>query len=443
MAGERILIIDDKIEIIDLLLDLLEPMGYAVSSATSGRVGLAHAIEEQPDLILLDVHMPDMTGIEVLEALHRSESRSPVILMTLYGSEQVAVDAFRLGVKDYIAKPFDINQLLVAVDWALEEGRLRRDRERLVIELHAANQKLKQGMKELAGAVRRNAQLYEASTRQAEQLATVNRVAQMIAGCLGQKEIMRTLVQSVRESLGVESATLLLCDDERDELVFDIILGDQVAEAGTFRMPRDRGVAGWVVTRGEALCVNDVAGDPRFNPEIDAESGFRTRSILCVPLLAPQGVVGAIEAINKLDNRRPGVYGAFDDEDLELLRGTAAFVTIALENARLHAAVQETVATQTLQDTIVTLSHYLNNPLQAMMSAIDLLRADPTGHDTTARVARLMEQKMREVSVVMSVLRDMTHPESAVYLGSIQMLDIEKELQARLKEASRERQHLF
>ena len=150
LAGERILIIDDKIEIIKFLTDLLAPLKYRLLTATDGKSGLDVALEQQPDLILLDLHMPGMTGIEVLEALRQHNCRSPVILMTLYGSESVAVQAFRLGVRDYVVKPFRIDELLAAIEQALEVGRLRRERQRLVEELTRTNQELTRRMRELA-----------------------------------------------------------------------------------------------------------------------------------------------------------------------------------------------------------------------------------------------------------------------------------------------------
>jgi CheY-like chemotaxis protein len=70
MAGERILIIDDGIEISSFLVDLLGPLGYRLSTARMGDQGLAKVLRERPDLVLLDLNMPGMSGIEVLEALH-------------------------------------------------------------------------------------------------------------------------------------------------------------------------------------------------------------------------------------------------------------------------------------------------------------------------------------------------------------------------------------
>jgi signal transduction histidine kinase len=159
-------------------------------------------------------------------------------------------------------------------------------------------------------------------------------------------------------------------------------------------------------------------------------------------------IIGAIETINKLDDKAPEGRGQFTDRDEELLSGAAAFVAMAVENARLHSAMRHTVTAQTVHDTVVTLSHHVNNPLQVLLGVVDLLKADvddaPSdgsgpaqdgsgeAGDTVSQAIDVMERELQEISVAMSVLQDSSSPESTLYLGSIQMLDIEKEFQTRL-----------
>ncbi|MDY7079655.1 MAG: ATP-binding protein [Chloroflexota bacterium] len=132
MAGERVLVVDDSLVYRDLLVNhVLTPGGYESLTANDGEMGLRIAQQESPDLIIMDMQMPGMTGIQVLEALYEAGSEIPVIMMTLHGSEDLAVRAFRLGVKDYVIKPFDIEEMLVAMDKALTEVRLRRERDAL------------------------------------------------------------------------------------------------------------------------------------------------------------------------------------------------------------------------------------------------------------------------------------------------------------------------
>lgn len=139
MANETILIVDDQPDIRNFLAQYcLEPLGYQILTAMDGKGGLEAAIEHQPDLILLDMNMPRMTGIEMLPALRSQNCDAPVIFMTIYGSEQIAVEAFRLGVRDYLSKPFTVDAAQAAVNRALRETRLEREREDLKNNLLAA-----------------------------------------------------------------------------------------------------------------------------------------------------------------------------------------------------------------------------------------------------------------------------------------------------------------
>jgi DNA-binding response OmpR family regulator len=117
---------------------VLDPLGFTVLTAPNGQAGLEMALEYNPDLIMLDMSMPVMTGMEMLQALHQTLFRAPVIFMTMFGSESIAVEAFRLGVRDYLPKPFTVDEVQEAVENALRESRLAREKERLLRELIAA-----------------------------------------------------------------------------------------------------------------------------------------------------------------------------------------------------------------------------------------------------------------------------------------------------------------
>lgn len=137
MEKETILIVDDSPDLVQLLTMLLSPK-YHIIDAYDGRQGLEHAQTHKPDLILLDMNMPRMTGIEMLEALRDTDCNAPVIFMTAAGSEYVAVQVFKLGVHDYLSKPFNGNVLEKTIDHALRETRLVREKELLAKRLVAA-----------------------------------------------------------------------------------------------------------------------------------------------------------------------------------------------------------------------------------------------------------------------------------------------------------------
>lgn len=122
MSSERILIIDDSAEMRDFLVKLVfRPAGYVVDIARNGFEGLASAINNDPDLIVSDIAMPEMDGLEMVEELRRSQMSTPVILMTAEGSEAIAVRAMRAGVMDYFVKPFDPVELQERVKRILSE----------------------------------------------------------------------------------------------------------------------------------------------------------------------------------------------------------------------------------------------------------------------------------------------------------------------------------
>ncbi len=572
MPQESILIIEDNVGLVELLRDVLQPLNYRLSVALDGRQGLEKALAERPDLILMDLNLPQMSGIEVLEALRERGCDSAVILMTAYGSEDTAVRAFRLGVWNYITKPFKVSELLTLIKQALDDRRLRRERERLVAELSRTNRILSRRVKELAtlqaigrsvsslmtvdkllrrivdaalrlteadiGAIflpdkatgelhlealckdrsffpcptdgepdqhatqvlrtgrplwitpsaddrcfvaslgceanaalyvpvklgsrvvgvmgvaytretpmpalevegqltaladyvaiaLNNAQLYGELQQQTRQLITLNRIARMVTSSLEMDEVMQAVVRSVNQILRVETGSLVLLDEESGELVFKITLRGDTARIAHFRLKVGQGIVGWVVQHGQPVRVKDATQDPRFYPIVDRVTEFRTRSVLCVPLIIPGKVIGAIEVINKIDESSPDGIGEFTERDESLLLAVAAFVAMAIENARLHQAMRKTVAVQTLHKVVVTLAHHVNNPLQVLLSISQLLKS----RLDNSQIPEVIEHETQKIAAAIAVLRELTSPQSISYMGATQMLDIEKALQDKL-----------
>jgi DNA-binding response OmpR family regulator/uncharacterized coiled-coil protein SlyX len=121
--SRKVLIIEDRREnIVFIANNILKPEGWEVITARDGKLGLQKAIEEQPDLIISDLKLPTMHGLDVLEELNKRGYRIPTIVMTFHGSEETAIRAFRLGAVDYLIKPFEIEDMLNAIDRALQTG---------------------------------------------------------------------------------------------------------------------------------------------------------------------------------------------------------------------------------------------------------------------------------------------------------------------------------
>ncbi|MBZ0295467.1 MAG: response regulator, partial [Anaerolineae bacterium] len=150
MAGENILVVDDGQENRDFVVEyVLQPNGYQAMVARDGREGLELAIKYRPDLILLDLQMPRMTGIQVLQQLAARKMDIPVILMTFHGSEEIAIEVYRMGVRDYLKKPFSIDEMIDAIERSLTEVRLQREKEALMERVIQSNRELQMRVQEM------------------------------------------------------------------------------------------------------------------------------------------------------------------------------------------------------------------------------------------------------------------------------------------------------
>ena len=140
-------------------------------------------------------------------------------------------------------------------------------------------------------------------------------------------ELLGRLLALAVGTLDAERGTILLHDPVRDEFFARIVQGGKVDE---IRIPRGTGIAGWVFDTDQAEIVDEAYADPRFNPEVDQRTGYRTRSVVCVPLHDQRGTaIGTVEILNKRE-------GFFDAVDLGLLRAIAAQASTALEHARTY-----------------------------------------------------------------------------------------------------------
>ena len=120
MEKNKALVIDDEQIVLDSVRKILTDENYEVDASLSGREGLKQAIEQEYDIVLTDIRMPDIGGMRVLRDVKRAKSSLPVVIITGYASVKSAVQAMKLGAADYIEKPFTPDQLLKAVDAALD-----------------------------------------------------------------------------------------------------------------------------------------------------------------------------------------------------------------------------------------------------------------------------------------------------------------------------------
>lgn len=146
--------------------------------------------------------------------------------------------------------------------------------------------------------------------------------------------LLRQTVEAAARVLDAEAGSVLLVDDERRELVFEVATGPSGPQLVRARLPQDeQSVAGWVVAHGKPVRVADVRTDPRWARRFDEMTGFRSASMLAVPLAVRGRTIGVIELLNKRSGE------PFDDGDERLLLALAGPMATAIENARLYRAL--------------------------------------------------------------------------------------------------------
>ncbi|WP_421912090.1 sigma-54-dependent transcriptional regulator [Marinobacter sp.] len=127
MDKALILIIDDEPRLVRSLQLALEADGYRIETAHTGNVGIETALDRQPDLVLLDLRLPDLSGLEVLKQLQLQLPACPVVMFSAHGDIKVAIDAVKSGALDFITKPFDIHELKSLIARTLERCRLDKE----------------------------------------------------------------------------------------------------------------------------------------------------------------------------------------------------------------------------------------------------------------------------------------------------------------------------
>jgi two-component system, NtrC family, nitrogen regulation response regulator NtrX len=134
MSTARILVVDDEIDIRELVRDILSEEGYAVDTAANAAEARAACARQAPDLVLLDIWMPDTDGISLLREWQQTQAiTAPVVMMSGHGTVETAVEATRLGAVDYVEKPLSLAKLLRTVQRAIDEGKRRRRASRTLV----------------------------------------------------------------------------------------------------------------------------------------------------------------------------------------------------------------------------------------------------------------------------------------------------------------------
>lgn len=171
--------------------------------------------------------------------------------------------------------------------------------------------------------------------RKIEILTSLYKIGKLLTSTLNTEELLKLVMDKVGELLAAKNWSLMLLDEIKQELYFEIVVGESSGKLKGLRIKADQGIAGWVANHKEAVLLKDVSKDKRFLAKIDNVSGFKTQSLICTPLICRDKVLGVIELVNKK------IGEEFTAEDLEILKHLSDYIAIAIDNARNFEKIQE------------------------------------------------------------------------------------------------------
>lgn len=178
--------------------------------------------------------------------------------------------------------------------------------------------------------------------RLSDELETLVDIGKALTSHLTLRDVYQVVMEKVGNLLRPQAWSLLTVDEQSKELCFEIVVSPAAENLAGSRLPPGEGIAGWVAETGLSLLVPDVSKDKRFSEQIDEKVGFVTQSIVCVPLVSNDRIIGIIQLLNGLGQSR------FTEQDQRILATIADFTAIAMENSRLHQRISDLTITDDL-----------------------------------------------------------------------------------------------
>ncbi|MDH4135147.1 MAG: ATP-binding protein [Anaerolineae bacterium] len=411
MAREQVLVIGEKKDAIQLITEsVLRPHGYPYIVANNGEEGFRLALEKGPDLIITDLRTPKMSGLEILEALQAEGRDIPVILMSLYGSEETAVQAFRLGAKDYVVRPFKVREMLEAIDRALAEKRL-----------------MSKGMRDVDQQLE----------RRVRELNILYGVGKSVTSLLDLEKVLNRIVEAAVFVTGAEEGSLLLVDRDTGELYLRAArnLGEKFARG--FRLKVEHSIAGQVVKTGKPILQST-----QDEETLKVKTGYLVKSLVNVPLKAKNEVIGVLTVNNKISSK------PFTDKDVHLLSALADYATIAIVNAQLYeetkhwseelerkveertqelrAAQEQLLQSEKLASIgqlAAGVAHEINNPMGVILGfAQGILKTVPEDDSLRKPLSIIERESLRCKRIIQNLLDFARHSEPTPHLTIINEL---------------------
>ncbi|MEM9449690.1 MAG: response regulator [Cyanobacteria bacterium P01_E01_bin.6] len=367
----NILLVDDNPDNLRLLGKMLESQNYQVRRTVSGDAALRASQIQPPDLILLDINMPQMSGYEVCQRLKASDQTSdiPIIFISALDLVTDKLKAFEVGGADYITKPFQEAEVLVRVknQLTIQEQRqqLLQQNNQLQLEV-CRRQQAEQDLQELNHELARQVKARTAELELAFEFdATLKRIADQVRDTLDEDKILTTAVYELAHTIGVHAcnASLYNLTDNTAHIIQEYTTIPGEYDKRFIHLDGFPEIYGPLMDKEPIQFCSLLANEDRGSV-----------ATLACPIFDEQGVIGDIWLANH-------TYYAFHAQDIRLVQQVANQCAIALRQAKLYQAAQTQVVelerlNRLKDDFVSTVSHELRTPLSSIKAVSQLLEAN-------------------------------------------------------------------
>ena len=382
MTKRRILVADDEAKIGLMLQEFLSDDGYEVSPFTYSLDALRALKSDRYDLLLTDLKMPVLDGLELARRAHRIDPDLAIVIVTGYASTDSVIDALRFGVSDYLIKPFELADLRSVVKRALDARSMLHEDRQLLSQLKQANLglvKARNDLSERITLVQANlTQTNSVLERRVRELSMLNDVSRIVNSVLDFEKLLDVYLELVSTKIGIRNCSIMLVDPPvapgaaLRSLKVVAAIGRAAKNLTGQSLPMDTGLEGWVAQNRIPVLVDDLAEPGRLQPHGPCK--YQAGSCICVPLLVKDRLLGVMD-VNEKRTGEP-----LNQDDLNLLTIIAGQVSIALENAKLYGVLQENAL----------------RTVQALASTLEAKDPYTSGHsDRVTRYALAVAEHMR------------------------------------------------
>ena len=403
-APARVLIVDDEPSVVEVFQEFLASQGYALTVAGSGEEAVRRLPELKPDVILTDLNLPGLSGLEVMRAAKSVDPEVCVVVVTGYASASTAIDALRQGAYDYVTKPFDLDDVFQIVERGAANRRLKVLNRELLEELRQKNEILRQHEHDLRERVR----------IATSQMTSLYEVGKEISGDLDLERRLAVIANRAATMSAARGALIYLREAESDAYYPACADGVALGEPGGPAFTSGQGLLGR--SAQEQVALRDAAGPHGAGLVLPGVAGA-VGSVLAVPLVDEQQVIGLLVLVDKPDG--------FTAEDESFLTLFASQSAIAVRNSQLY---EHTKSLDRLKSEFVAVvSHEIRTPLTSVKGAVELLADEHYFKNTEQQIKLLTiaHANTERLLVLINDILDFSRLESSSLPMSLELQRVE------------------